>query len=85
METSDNIIVFLQSIALIVICSTENLDNEYNIGDNIGVYAHVEPKKEKFIMEGPLKEDVVFFVIQHTLNTCTVFDITLILGKFFYR
>lgn len=75
METSENTVLPQQTV-LIVICSTENLDNEYNIGDNIGVYAHVEPKKEKFIMEGPLKEDVVFFVIQHTFNTCTVNHLT---------
>ncbi|XP_050293603.1 A disintegrin and metalloproteinase with thrombospondin motifs 7-like isoform X2 [Anthonomus grandis grandis] len=42
--------------------NTEQLDNEYKIGKQIGIYTHIEPKKEKLIINGPLKEDLVFFV-----------------------
>ncbi|XP_066252676.1 A disintegrin and metalloproteinase with thrombospondin motifs 12-like [Euwallacea similis] len=41
---------------------TENLDGEYQIGQAIGIYMHSEPNKEIFILNGPLKEDIVFFV-----------------------
>ncbi|XP_048524385.1 A disintegrin and metalloproteinase with thrombospondin motifs 12 isoform X1 [Dendroctonus ponderosae] len=41
---------------------TEALDGECNIGTSVGIYRHVEPKKETLIINGPLKEDVVLFV-----------------------
>ncbi|KAL1506610.1 hypothetical protein ABEB36_005939 [Hypothenemus hampei] len=41
---------------------TENLDNEYNFGKVTGIYIHAEPKKEKLVINGPLKEDLVLFV-----------------------
>ncbi|CAG9772555.1 unnamed protein product [Ceutorhynchus assimilis] len=42
--------------------STESEDGEYKIGKNIGVYTHIEPRRERFVMRGPVKEDIVLFI-----------------------
>lgn len=52
----------------IVYFSTEDLDGECNIGTSVGIYTHVEPKKEKLIINGPLKEDIVLFVTVNLLK-----------------
>lgn len=43
--------------------STEELDGTYHMGGVDAIYSHPEPEREKLIVSGPLKDDLVFHVI----------------------
>ncbi|KAK9754646.1 ADAM-TS Spacer 1 [Popillia japonica] len=40
----------------------ENTDNSYDCGGAEGVYSHLEPTREKFVLYGPLKRNLVLYV-----------------------
>ncbi|KAI4459045.1 adamts a disintegrin and metalloprotease with thrombospondin motifs protease [Holotrichia oblita] len=43
----------------------ENTDNSYDCGGTEGVYSHGETSREKFVLYGPLKINLVLFVSTH--------------------
>lgn len=41
---------------------TEYIDDEYVCAGTDGVYSHPEPNREKFVMHGPLKQNLILYV-----------------------